>query len=269
MSKLNIPPFVPARTVLEGLESEDACEDKKAVKKEIHSKKGAKKDNMEEENTDLLRLCHTVPLEVVNLGGKGYDPEKKDYSGFEAWLQCYYVDGMKSVRDHNGRTMWFKGDPGPMAPKESKSPKAKKRKDTDADHDYPRKKKVSRKHNSDSTVKKKAAKKPTKAAKEEENGPQEEATPRRRSANTPQQEPKSTSGRRKKNNTEPAAGLILIILPFSENIKSLIFEDPIPTHLSVCANYKIACTVGGRVVCDLLCAIDSSKSGTDHPIFVY
>lgn len=41
-------------------------------------------------------------------GGKGYDPEKADYSDFEAWLQCYYVDGMKSVRDHNGRTMWFK-----------------------------------------------------------------------------------------------------------------------------------------------------------------
>ncbi len=42
------------------------------------------------------------------LGGKGYDPEKADYSDFEAWLQCYYVDGMKSIRDHNGRTMWFK-----------------------------------------------------------------------------------------------------------------------------------------------------------------
>lgn len=80
------------------------------------------------------------------LGGKGYDPEKADYSDFQAWLQCYYVDGMKSVRDHNGRTMWFKvrsrkflyfnlfaqdftnhmcsyllfwfqEDPGPMAPK--------------------------------------------------------------------------------------------------------------------------------------------------------
>lgn len=42
------------------------------------------------------------------LGGKGYDPEKADYSGFEAWLQCYYVDGMKTLRDHNGRTVWFK-----------------------------------------------------------------------------------------------------------------------------------------------------------------
>lgn len=42
------------------------------------------------------------------IGGKGYDPEKNDYSDFEAWLQCYYVDGMKSVRDNNGRTIWFK-----------------------------------------------------------------------------------------------------------------------------------------------------------------
>lgn len=41
-------------------------------------------------------------------GGKGYDPEKADYSAFEAWLQCYYVDGMRSLRDHNGRTIWFK-----------------------------------------------------------------------------------------------------------------------------------------------------------------
>lgn len=43
-----------------------------------------------------------------DVGGKGYDPEKADYSGFKAWLQCYCVDGMKSIRDHNGRTMWFK-----------------------------------------------------------------------------------------------------------------------------------------------------------------
>lgn len=43
-----------------------------------------------------------------DLGGKGYNPEKADYSGFVAWLQCYSVDGMKSIQDHNGRTMWFK-----------------------------------------------------------------------------------------------------------------------------------------------------------------
>lgn len=41
-------------------------------------------------------------------GGTFYDPEKSDYSDFKAWLQCYNVDGMKSVWDHNGRTIWFK-----------------------------------------------------------------------------------------------------------------------------------------------------------------
>ena len=32
--RLNIPPFVPARTVLEGLESEDSCESDDCVKNE-------------------------------------------------------------------------------------------------------------------------------------------------------------------------------------------------------------------------------------------
>ena len=52
--------------------------------------------------------CATSPFLPFDLGGKGYDPEKMDYSDFKAWLRCYYVDGMKSIRDHNGRTMWFK-----------------------------------------------------------------------------------------------------------------------------------------------------------------
>ncbi|XP_054632198.1 endonuclease 8-like 1 [Dunckerocampus dactyliophorus] len=204
--RLKIPPFVPARAVLEGLKSDDVCEDKKPVKKEIHDKE----NRVKEERADLLRLCHTVPLEVVNLGGKGYDPEKKDYSDFEAWLQCYYVDGMKSIRDHNGRTMWFQGDPGPMAPKDSKSAKAKKRINKDADHDYTHMKKVSRKQNSESTMKKKAAKKQTKAQKKEKNVPQKKARPRRAvkssDANTPQHEQKSAARRRTENNTELAAG---------------------------------------------------------------
>lgn len=61
---------------------------------------------------EILRQSHHFYSEVIQcfvaLGGKGYDPEKADYSDFKAWLQCYYVDGMKSIRDHNGRTMWFK-----------------------------------------------------------------------------------------------------------------------------------------------------------------
>uniref|UniRef100_A0A8C7GFL0 Nei-like DNA glycosylase 1 n=1 Tax=Oncorhynchus kisutch TaxID=8019 RepID=A0A8C7GFL0_ONCKI len=90
--RLNIPPFVKARTVLEGLQTHLSDEDRK-------------------EQGYVLFIC------IVLLGGKGYDPEKMDYTDFKSWLQCYCVEGMKSVRDHNGRTMWFKGDPGPMAPK--------------------------------------------------------------------------------------------------------------------------------------------------------
>ena len=51
-------------------------------------------------------------------GGTGYDPENRDpdYSKFTEWLQCYYKDGMKNMADHNKRTMWYAGDPGPMVP---------------------------------------------------------------------------------------------------------------------------------------------------------
>ncbi|XP_051548847.1 endonuclease 8-like 1 [Myxocyprinus asiaticus] len=139
--RLRIPPFVKARTVLEGLEPVD--EEKKKVKKEMTVSETAEK-GIEAETPDLLSLCHTVPLEVVKLGGKGYDPEKADYSTFQAWLQCYCVDGMNSTWDHNRRTMWFKGDPGPMAPKDSKSPKAKWKIQKD-DHDYTEAKKTKRK----------------------------------------------------------------------------------------------------------------------------
>ncbi|XP_014025913.1 endonuclease 8-like 1 isoform X2 [Salmo salar] len=167
--RLNIPPFVKARTVLEGLQTHLSDEDRKSVVKvevtdtevtdkvkeevtdrEISDRAAVKED--ESETPDLLSLCHTVPLEVIKLGGKGYDPEKMDYTGFKSWLQCYFVDGMKSIRDHNGRTMWFKGDPGPMAPKDAKSPKAKMTVKKEDDHDYTGGKKV-KKARSESTMK--------------------------------------------------------------------------------------------------------------------
>lgn len=206
--RLNIPPFVPARSVLEGLESEDFCENEKPVKKEITDTKTSKQKKGKGETGDLLRLCHTVPLEVVSLGGKGYDPEKADYSAFEAWLQCYYVDGMKSIRDHNGRTMWFKGDPGPMAPKDAKSPKAKKRIKKDDDHDYTDKKKAARSR-SGSTTKKRTPKQETVTItpKKEKDARSKEAGPRRRKAetNTPQPEKRAAARRRKSSTAEPTA----------------------------------------------------------------
>ncbi|XP_071354575.1 endonuclease 8-like 1 isoform X2 [Trachinotus anak] len=215
--RLSIPPFVSARTVLEGLESEDLCESGKLVKNEIADTKTsdrAKKKEVKGETGDLLRLCHTVPLEVVNLGGKGYDPEKADYSGFEAWLQCYYVDGMKSIRDHNGRTMWFKGDPGPMAPKDSKSPRAKKRAKKEDDHDYTDKKKLARSR-SESTMKKKVNKQETvtKTSKKEKDAGWKDGSYKK--VNTSQHERRSTARRRKSSSAEPAAG---------ENETSFLFQ---------------------------------------------
>ncbi|XP_008275039.1 endonuclease 8-like 1 isoform X2 [Stegastes partitus] len=213
--RLNIPPFLPARAVLENLESEDSCENQKPVKNEISDTKASartKKSGVKEETADLLRLCHTVPLEVVNLGGKGYDPEKADYSGFEAWLRCYYVDGMTSIRDHNGRTMWFKGDAGPMAPKDSKSPKAKKRAKKEDDHDYTDKKKASRSRRESTTKKKVKQERMTKTPKKakdtrlKETGSKRKKTEKASDVNTPQPETRSNTRTRKSSAAETIAG---------------------------------------------------------------
>ncbi|XP_067020159.1 endonuclease 8-like 1 isoform X2 [Acropora muricata] len=113
--RAGIPPFSCARTVLEKL----------TEKKVLNGKV--------EKNPDILDLCNIVPKEVVNLPGKGYDPtgNNSDYSAFMEWLQCYYNPEMRNVVDHDGRTMWFKGETGPLVPKDAKSrgmQKARKRK---------------------------------------------------------------------------------------------------------------------------------------------
>ncbi|XP_053568744.1 endonuclease 8-like 1 [Bombina bombina] len=114
LHRLQIPPFVQARPILEALKHPHQDSDV-SLSKKIKIKK---------ENPDLLQLCNLVPLEVIKLGGKGYDPEQSnDYSVFVKWLRCYFVPGMNSLRDHNGRTIWFQGDPGPLAPKGQKAKK--------------------------------------------------------------------------------------------------------------------------------------------------
>uniref|UniRef100_UPI00398E7B46 endonuclease 8-like 1 isoform X2 n=1 Tax=Pristiophorus japonicus TaxID=55135 RepID=UPI00398E7B46 len=116
--RLKVPPFEKARTVLEPLLHKETTAELTL----------SKKIKLKLENPDLLELCHMLPTEVINLDGKGYDPEHSDdSSAFEAWLRCYYVAGMQLLRDGNGRTIWFQGIPGPMAPKGSKTPKPKSR----------------------------------------------------------------------------------------------------------------------------------------------
>ncbi|XP_073508971.1 endonuclease 8-like 1 [Phyllobates terribilis] len=111
--RLKIPPFMAARTVLESIKDQSQNADLSL----------SKKVKIKKENPDLLQLCNLVPMEVIELGGKGYEPgyKREDYSALMKWMQCYYVPGMKSLKDHNGRMIWFQGEPGPLAPKGKKT----------------------------------------------------------------------------------------------------------------------------------------------------
>ncbi|XP_050824782.1 endonuclease 8-like 1 isoform X3 [Gopherus flavomarginatus] len=97
--RLKIPPFENARTVLEALQHR---------KQQSPDLTLSKKVKLKQENPDLLELCRAVPMEVIHMGGMGYGPEHSDdAAAFEEWLQCYCVPGMRSLRDGNGRTIWF------------------------------------------------------------------------------------------------------------------------------------------------------------------
>ncbi|NXR68385.1 NEIL1 Endonuclease, partial [Rhadina sibilatrix] len=120
--RLKIPPFEKARTVLEALKEQER-------QKKDPSLTLSKKVKLRQENPDLLELCHTVPMEVITAEKQLLDPEHPDnYSAFKNWLQCYLVPGMSSLRDRSGRTIWFQGEPGPMAPKGQRPRKAPRKK---------------------------------------------------------------------------------------------------------------------------------------------
>ncbi|NWV18582.1 NEIL1 Endonuclease, partial [Origma solitaria] len=120
-----IPPFEKARTVLEALKDQEQERRKKDPSLTL-----SKKVKLMQENTDLLELCHTVPMEVITADKQIFDPEHSDnYAAFKNWLQCYLVPGMSSLRDRSGRTIWFqlKADPEAPPPKtpRKKSPQLK------------------------------------------------------------------------------------------------------------------------------------------------
>ncbi|NWQ83014.1 NEIL1 Endonuclease, partial [Columbina picui] len=101
--RLKIPPFEKARTVLEALKDQEQTRRKKNSSLTL-----SKKLKQMRENPDLLELCHTVPMEVIAMEKNLLDPDHSDnYATFKSWLQCYLVPGMSSLRDHNGRTIWF------------------------------------------------------------------------------------------------------------------------------------------------------------------
>ncbi|NXY79343.1 NEIL1 Endonuclease, partial [Glareola pratincola] len=101
--RLKIPPFEKARTVLEALKDQEEARRKKNASLTL-----SKKLKLMRENPDLLELCHTVPMEVISAEKKLFDPDDSgNYAAFKNWLQCYLVPGMSSLRDRNGRTIWF------------------------------------------------------------------------------------------------------------------------------------------------------------------
>ncbi|XP_059172497.1 endonuclease 8-like 1 [Physella acuta] len=118
-----------------GITSEmtDVDNSKKEIKQEeaeqaLNENKVSASGKLTAQAQELLRLCHTIPLEVVQLGSTKYTlsemyvkGEENGEQGFDDWLQCYYQPGMKNMVDHNKRTMWFSGPAGPLAPPESKS----------------------------------------------------------------------------------------------------------------------------------------------------
>ncbi|XP_039588177.1 endonuclease 8-like 1 isoform X1 [Passer montanus] len=122
--RLKIPPFEKARTVLEALKEQEQERRKKDPSLTL-----SKKVKLRQENPDLLELCHSVPMEVIMAEKQLLDPEHPDYyATFKNWLQCYLVPGMSSLRDRNGRTIWFQGEPGPMAPKGQRPRKTPRKK---------------------------------------------------------------------------------------------------------------------------------------------
>jgi len=164
--RCNVPPFTQSRSVLEPLLT-----------------------NVKTEEPDIIELCHLVSKEVLALGGgKGYDTEfdPEERENFNNWLRCYYQDGMQNLVDHNGRTIWFSGPPGPMKPTNSKSRGKRSSKNetqlNEEDHDYSPKKakkavKTAKKaengikkeeNGSEASKKKVVKKKPTKSSKNQE-----------------------------------------------------------------------------------------------------
>ncbi|KAI8506175.1 Endonuclease 8-like 1 [Branchiostoma belcheri] len=118
--RLGIPPFVSARSVLEPL----------AKTEELVAQNGKKGVKIKTEQPDLLELCNKLALEVVSLGATTYShapDSESSHDAFLRWLQCYYNSDMRTLVDHNGRTIWFKGEAGPLAPKGGKSRGTNKR----------------------------------------------------------------------------------------------------------------------------------------------
>lgn len=74
---------------------------------------------------NVMKVCFLLKdLYPSNCFQYNVDRSRSIENEFENWLRCYYQDGMRNLVDSSGRTMWFSGDAGKMAPKNAKSRKS-------------------------------------------------------------------------------------------------------------------------------------------------
>ena len=98
-----VAPFSRPMSVLDALADEDA------------GWRGDGTDSRDGIDGDILRAVNLLGWEVVNLEGGGYAVlGGKDHSAFEDWLQVYFKDGAYKAKDGKGRTMWWRGEAGPL-----------------------------------------------------------------------------------------------------------------------------------------------------------
>lgn len=139
MFRAKISPFQPAVTVLRlMLEREDSDPNQTVVcpNSSCEFCQLKREGNVEEPKEDFLSLCHTVPFEVVALGGYVYSKREVEdetaVARFQSWLRCYMQEGMRKKADKNKRTVWYSPQQH-LDAKDDTSKKKSKRKKADDD----------------------------------------------------------------------------------------------------------------------------------------
>merc|ERR1711970_1202494 len=69
---------------------------------------------------EVLDLPDYLNDDLSQEGSSRKGDDEDTYAPFSAWLRCYSQEGMKNLRDGNGRTIWFQGPAGSLAPKGDK-----------------------------------------------------------------------------------------------------------------------------------------------------
>merc|ERR1711974_396161 len=70
---------------------------------------------------EVLDLPDYLNDDLSREGSSKKGDDEDTYAPFSAWLRCYSKEGMKNLKDGNGRTIWFQGSAGSLAPTGNKA----------------------------------------------------------------------------------------------------------------------------------------------------